>query len=56
MTLSPVDDVANAAVEIACKAVVIKHSCQNALEVAKGLKSPLFVTNMMTSAGTQVTP
>lgn len=38
MTLSPADDVANAAVEIACKAVVLKHSCQNAPEVSKGLK------------------
>lgn len=43
MTLSPVDDVANAAVEIACKAVVIKHSCRKAPEVAKGLASPLFI-------------
>lgn len=43
MTLLAVDDVANAAVETACKAVVVKHGCRNAPEIAEGLKSPLFI-------------
>lgn len=38
--LSAADDVASAAVEIACKSVVMKHSCQNAPKVAKRLKVP----------------
>lgn len=39
--MSPVVGDANAAVEIACKAVVIKHSCKNVPEAAEELKSPL---------------
>lgn len=34
MTLPPVNDVANAAVETACEAVLIKPSCQDAPKVA----------------------
>lgn len=36
--LSPVDDVANAGVEMAGKAFVMNHSCHNAPNVAQGLE------------------